>query len=51
MKVVSVTYDHAVFFFFSTHDNLEMQALTWLGMVLFGEIWFGAIQFSAYMRL
>jgi hypothetical protein len=36
-------------FLFSTHDNLEMWALAWLSMVLFREIQFGAIQFSAYM--
>jgi hypothetical protein len=32
MKVVSVTYGHAVFLFFSTHDNLEMwKCRLWLG--------------------
>jgi len=38
-------------FLFSTHDHFEMQALAWLGMVLFREIWYGAIFFSAYMQL
>ena len=47
MKVVWVNFSDAVCLFFSTDDDLEMQALIWLSLVLFIEIWFGAIQFSA----